>query len=156
MKKLLIMIITVSITLTVMPLFAVDFLVGAKAWYANWKPYLADVGIKMNFRKLEGDVAAQLNALPDDPVAGPANIVWDLGYGARAALALQEYYNAYATGISAHTPGDPEMDALIQAINGTSDESSTQSSTVTMSLPPRNTPANHCCETSGWPTRTCS
>jgi peptide/nickel transport system substrate-binding protein len=82
---------------------------------------LADVGIQMTFRKLEGDVAAQLNDLPKHPVDGPSSIVWDLGYGARAALALQEYYNAYATGISAHTPGDEKLDALIDDINGTSD-----------------------------------
>ncbi len=83
--------------------------------------YLDDVGIKMTFRKLEGDVAGQLNKLPVDPVKGPSGIVWDLGYGARAALALQEYYNSYATGLSAHTPGDPKLDKLVAAINATSD-----------------------------------
>ena len=83
--------------------------------------YLADVGVKITFRKLEGDVANQLNALPDDPVEGPANIVWDLGYGARAALALHEYYNGYRPGVNANTPSDPKLNELIDAINATSD-----------------------------------
>ncbi|NQT59780.1 MAG: peptide ABC transporter substrate-binding protein, partial [Bacteroidetes bacterium] len=83
--------------------------------------YLADVGVKMTFRKLEGDVAGQLNGLPVDPADGPSTIVWDLGYGARAALALQEYYNGYKPGITANTPQDPKLDELIAAISSTSD-----------------------------------
>ncbi len=83
--------------------------------------YLDDVGIKMTFRRLEGDVAEQLNKLPVHPVDGPSGIIWDLGYGARAALALQEYYNGYARGISPNTPGDPKLDALIKGVNSTSD-----------------------------------
>ena len=83
--------------------------------------YLADVGVQMTFRKLEGDVAGQLNALPVDPVDGPSGIVWDLGYGARAALALQEYYNGYTAGITATTPSDPKLDELIAGISSTSD-----------------------------------
>ncbi len=83
--------------------------------------YLADVGIKMSFRKLEGDVAAQLNSLPDDPVNGPSAVKYDLAYGARAALALQEYYNYFETGLNPRVPGNAELDALVKAINATSD-----------------------------------
>jgi len=82
--------------------------------------YLADVGVKMTFRKLEGDVAGQLNGLPVDVKDGPSTIVWDLGYGARAALALQEYYNGYKPGITANTPQDPKLDELIAAVSSTS------------------------------------
>jgi len=83
--------------------------------------YLADVGIKMTYRQLQGDVGAQLSAKPADPVNGPSGITWDLGYGAAAALAPQEYYNTYRTGQSANTPGSPELDKLIAAINASSD-----------------------------------
>ncbi|HET8728585.1 MAG TPA: ABC transporter substrate-binding protein, partial [Alphaproteobacteria bacterium] len=88
---------------------------------AALQAYLGDVGIKMQYRLLTGDTATALNAVPADPVNGPSAIKWDLGYGARAALALQEYYNGYRTGLSAHTPGDPKFDALIDAINASAD-----------------------------------
>lgn len=83
--------------------------------------YLADVGVKMTYRKLEGDVGAQLTTRPDNPIDGFSNIDWDLGYGAYAALALQGYYNAYLTGGTSHTPGSVELDGLIDAMNATAD-----------------------------------
>lgn len=83
--------------------------------------YLAAVGIKMKYRLLTGDVAGQLNALPKDPVNGPSAVTWDLAYGARAALAMHEYYNTYKTGGTAHTPGNTDLDKLIDATNATSD-----------------------------------
>lgn len=82
--------------------------------------YLADVGIQMTYRKLEGDVGGQLNALPEEG-SDTSAVTWDIAYGAKAALALQEYYNGYLTGRNSYTPGDPERDALISAINGTVD-----------------------------------
>jgi len=81
--------------------------------------YLSDVGVKMSYRKLEGDVGAQLTTRPTNPVDGISNIAWDLGYGAAAATALQEYYNPYKTGGTSHTPGNVELDGLIDAINAT-------------------------------------
>ena len=81
--------------------------------------YLADVGIKMHFRQTT-DTPTELNALPDDLENGPAAVKFDLGYGAHAALALQEYYNIYGSGTS-HSPLNPEMTALVEAINATSD-----------------------------------
>ncbi|MFO1150408.1 MAG: ABC transporter substrate-binding protein [Alsobacter sp.] len=92
----------------------VDFLTAVQA-------YLADVGIKIKFRLLTGDTNAALLPVPKDPVNGPSAVTWDLGYGAKAALALQEYYNGMKTGNSAHTPGSKELDKLIEGINATAD-----------------------------------
>jgi peptide/nickel transport system substrate-binding protein len=83
--------------------------------------YLADVGVKMTYRQLQGDVGAQLSAKADDPVEGPAGITWDLAYGAAAAIAPQEYFNPYVTGGNASTPGKTELDALVAAINSSTD-----------------------------------
>ena len=83
--------------------------------------YFADVGVKMSYRLLQGDVGAQLNSVPDDGVNGPAAVDYDLGYGARAAIAMQEYYNTFKTGLNPQTPGDPKMDALIEKINSSAD-----------------------------------
>ncbi len=83
--------------------------------------YLADVGIKMNFRKLEGDVGAQLWTAPKDPINGPAAVKWDLAYGAHGPLALQEYYERYKTGENSYTPSDPKLDKMISAITTTPD-----------------------------------
>lgn len=85
--------------------------------------YLDAVGIKITFRKLEGDLAAQLWTPPEDPINGPSAVEWDLCYGAVAAMALQEYYARYKTGAKAnsHTPGNPELNALIDAINASAD-----------------------------------
>ncbi len=81
--------------------------------------YLADVGIKMHFR-ITTDTPNELNALPDDLVNGPSKVRFDLGYGAHAALALQEYYNIYGSG-TAHSPVTPEIVSLVAATNATSD-----------------------------------
>lgn len=80
--------------------------------------YLGDVGIQMSYRKLEGDVGGQLNELADGDTSG---VTWDIAYGAKAALALQEYYNGYRTGNSSYAPGNADRDALIDRINATSD-----------------------------------
>jgi peptide/nickel transport system substrate-binding protein len=82
--------------------------------------YLGDVGIQMTYRKLEGDVGAQLNALPSDG-SDTSAVTWDIAYGAKAALALQEYYNGYRSGNSSYAPGNADRDALIDRINATAD-----------------------------------
>ena len=94
----------------------VDFMTAIQA-------YLDAVGIKMNFRKLEGDLATQLWTAPADPINGPSAVDWDICYGAVAAMAMQEYYQRYRSGekSNSHTPGDPELDALIDAINASAD-----------------------------------
>ena len=83
--------------------------------------YFADVGVKMTYRLLQGDVGAQLNSVPADGVNGPAAVDYDLGYGARAAMVMQEYYNTFKTGLNPQTPGDPKMDTLIEKINSSAD-----------------------------------
>ncbi|MHA1553380.1 MAG: ABC transporter substrate-binding protein [Alphaproteobacteria bacterium] len=82
--------------------------------------YLADVGIQITYRKLEGDVGGQLNALP---AAGSdtSAVTWDIAYGAKAALALQEYYNGYQSGKSSYTPDNSRLDELVAGINSSVD-----------------------------------
>ena len=83
--------------------------------------YLADVGVKMSFRKLEGDVGAQLWTAPKDGFNGPAEVKWDLAYGAHGPLALQEYYVRYKSGDNSYTPSDTKLDRMISAITTTPD-----------------------------------
>lgn len=88
---------------------------------AALQAYLGDVGIKMNYRLLEGDVGSQISVVPDDPVNGPSKVTWDMLYGARAALALQEYFNRYAYGLKPMIPNIPRMNELVAKVNGTVD-----------------------------------
>jgi peptide/nickel transport system substrate-binding protein len=83
---------------------------------------LADVGINMTYSLIVGDVAKTLNSIPEDP-KGKSVVSWDMAYGARAAMVMQEYFNDYATGKASADgfPGDPELDALIAASNTTTD-----------------------------------
>ena len=87
--------------------------------------YLGDVGVQMTYRKLEGDVGGQLNALPEDG-SDTSGVTWDIAYGAKAALALQEYYNGYRSGRSSYAPGNSDRDALVDAINATADPAAQQ------------------------------
>lgn len=84
--------------------------------------YLADVGVQITYRKLEGDVGGQLNALPDSG-SDTSAVTWDIAYGAKAALALQEYYNGYESGKSSYTPPNDRLDELVQGINASVDPS---------------------------------
>ncbi len=83
---------------------------------------LADVGINMTYHLIVGDVAKTLNSIPDDP-KGKSVVTWDLAYGARAAMVMQEYFNDYATGKASADgfPGTPELDALIAESNTATD-----------------------------------
>lgn len=85
--------------------------------------YLAEVGIKMNARLVEGDLATILWKAPEDPVNGPSAVDWDMCYAANAALSLHEYYDRYQTGtaINSHTPSDSKLDELIAATNSSVD-----------------------------------
>ena len=83
--------------------------------------YLADVGIQMNYRLLEGDVGSQIGTMPVDPVAGPSTVKWDMLYGARAALALQEYFNRFAYGKMPMIPNIDAMNELVAKVNGSID-----------------------------------
>jgi peptide/nickel transport system substrate-binding protein len=77
--------------------------------------YLGDVGIKMTFRKLEGDLSSQLWVPPVDSIKGPSSINWDLAYAGIGALSMNEYYDRFITGggSNSHTPSDPMYDKLI-------------------------------------------
>lgn len=87
------------------------------------KKYLREVGIKMDFRLLEGDLSTLLWKTPADPIKGPSAINWDMAYAAIAAQTLNEYYDRYQTGFStnSHTPKNVELDTLIRAISSTFD-----------------------------------
>ena len=78
---------------------------------------MADVGVQSTFRKLEGDLAAQLWVPPTDTLNGPSAINWDLAYAGIAALSLNEYYDRFLPGYSSnsHTPDNDELKALIEA-----------------------------------------
>lgn len=79
--------------------------------------YLQAVGIMMEFRKLEGDLGEQLWTNPSDPINGPSYVKWDMAYAGSAALAMHEFYGKLPTGGpgNSHTPGNPELDRLIEA-----------------------------------------
>jgi peptide/nickel transport system substrate-binding protein len=78
--------------------------------------YLADVGVKMTFRKLEGDLASQLWTAPVDPVKGPSTIKWDMAYAAIAALSMHEYYDRLLPGsLDSTIPANTELDDLVNA-----------------------------------------
>lgn len=85
--------------------------------------YLAEVGIKITPRLVEGDLATILWKAPEDPANGPSAVDWDMCYAATAALSLHEYYDRYQTGqaINSHTPTDPKLDELIAATNASID-----------------------------------
>ncbi len=85
--------------------------------------YLQDVGMKMSFRKLEGDLAAQLWVAPKDVENGPSEVEWDLAYAGIAALGLNEYYNRFRSGnpANSHTPKMVEFDDMIDFVNSTAD-----------------------------------
>ena len=94
----------------------VDFMAAIQA-------FLKNVGIKMDFRLIEGDIGTLLWTGPEDPVNGPSAVEWDMAYAANAALSLHEYYDRYQTGAASnsHTPGDAKLDELIAATNATFD-----------------------------------
>ncbi len=77
--------------------------------------YLAEVGIKMEFQLLEGDLNSLLWTPPADVVNGPRAVDWDMLYAAVAAMSLHEYYDRYMTGSSSNSylPSNPDLDKLI-------------------------------------------
>lgn len=85
--------------------------------------YWSDVGVKSQFRKLEGDLAAQLWVPPTDMKNGPSAVKWDLAYAAVAALCESEFYNRFASTASNNSsvPYQEGLDDLIAESNGTID-----------------------------------
>ncbi|MGX8701238.1 ABC transporter substrate-binding protein [Caproiciproducens sp.] len=85
--------------------------------------YWAAVGVKSQFRKLEGDLASQLWIPPTDRVNGPSSVKWDLAYAAVAALTESEFYNRFASTASNNSsvPKQEGLDKLIADSNSTMD-----------------------------------
>ena len=85
--------------------------------------YWQEVGVKAQFRKLEGDLAAQLWVPPADMEKGPSAVKWDLAYAAVAALAESEFYNRFASTASNNSsvPRQEGLDEMIAASNATMD-----------------------------------
>ena len=79
---------------------------------------LAEVGIKVKPRLLEGDVPGQLNAVPENGVAG---CKWDLAYGALSAISPLDYYSRFADGMTGtfHAPLDETLDGLVNEMLST-------------------------------------
>lgn len=77
--------------------------------------YWDAVGVKAEFRKLEGDLAAQLWTAPSDP-DGDSAVSWDLLCGAVAALTESEIYGRFASTATnnSHTPEIEGLDELIE------------------------------------------
>lgn len=82
-----------------------------------------EVGVKAKFRKLEGDLAAQLWTVPEDRVNGPSTVKWDVAYAAVAALAESEFYNRFSSTASNNStvPKQDKLDELIVQANSTMD-----------------------------------
>ena len=89
---------------------------------------LSEVGVKMSFNLVEGDLASILWQTPEDKLNGPSAVDWDMCYGAVAALSLSEIYDRYSTGdpINSHTPTDAKLDELIAATHASMDAEVTQ------------------------------
>ncbi|MGP1434154.1 MAG: ABC transporter substrate-binding protein [Catonella sp.] len=66
--------------------------------------YLAAVGVKMEYKLVEGDLAKILWTAPTDKVNGPRAVDWDLCYGANLASSLHEYYDRYLLFVRKGTP----------------------------------------------------
>ena len=75
--------------------------------------YWEAVGVHAEFRKLEGDLTAQLWKTPAYEESG---VDWDLAYGAVAALTESEFYNRFASDASnnSHTPQIEGLDGAIK------------------------------------------
>lgn len=85
--------------------------------------YWSEVGVKAQFRKLEGDLTQQLWIPPADKVNGPAEVKWDLAYAAVAALAEHEFYDRFMSTATnnSNLPKQDGLDELILATSATAD-----------------------------------
>ncbi len=79
--------------------------------------YWSEVGVKAQFRKLEGDLASQLWVPPADRMNGPSEIKWDLAYAAVAALVEHEFYDRFSStaGNNSSLPYQEGLDEVIKA-----------------------------------------
>ena len=83
-----------------------------------FQSYLSDVGVKMQFKKLEGDLRSLLWTPPADPLNGPSAVDWDICYAASGPLLMQDMIGGFYTSgfrSNSHTPTTPGLDDLIAA-----------------------------------------
>ena len=78
--------------------------------------YWDAVGVKAEFRKLDGHVTTELWATPEDMEEGDSAVEWDLLYMGVAALTDAEFYSRFASTSSnnSHTPANEELDQQIR------------------------------------------
>ena len=82
--------------------------------------YWEAVGVKAEFRKLEGDLTDQLWKTPEN---GNSAVDWDLAYGAVAAMVDSEFYGRFASTASnnSHTPKIEGLDESLSEALTTED-----------------------------------
>lgn len=82
-----------------------------------------DVGVKAQFRKLEGDLGSQLWVAPADKVNGPSAVKWDMAYAAVAALTEDEFYTRFSSTATnnSYLPKQDGLDEMIAQILATAD-----------------------------------
>ena len=75
--------------------------------------YWEAVGVRADFRKLEGDLTAQLWKTPEN---GNSAVEWDLAYGAVAGLTESEFYDRFESTATnnSHTPEIEGLDQLLE------------------------------------------
>lgn len=74
------------------------------------------IGVRAEFRKLEGDVEAQLWAAPEDPKEDDAAVDWDLALCTLMPLTSWDSYSSFASDSprNSHTPPQEGLDDLIE------------------------------------------
>jgi peptide/nickel transport system substrate-binding protein len=85
--------------------------------------YLGEVGMQMTFRRVTGDVAGQLWVSPANQGIGPAEVDWDIAYGAIGSAVLGGFFGRFTSTAAnnSHTPTDLKYDALVDATKSTAD-----------------------------------
>ncbi|MBF9014283.1 MULTISPECIES: ABC transporter substrate-binding protein [unclassified Oceanispirochaeta] len=85
--------------------------------------YLGEVGMQMTFRRVTGDVASQLWVSPANQEIGPAEVDWDIAYGAIGSAVLGGFFGRFTSTAAnnSHTPTDVKYDALVDATRSTAD-----------------------------------
>lgn len=93
-----------------------------------------EVGVKAEFRKLEGDLGSQLWTPPADRVNGPSEVKWDLAYAAVAALTEDEFYSRLASTApnNSHLPKQEGLDEQLKQIMATADMEQQKEATKTV------------------------
>ena len=79
--------------------------------------YWEAVGVKAEFRELEGDVQAQLWTAPENPEEDDAAVSWDLAFCGLVPMTGWDSYSSFASDSSwnSHTPPLEDLDDLIRA-----------------------------------------